>query len=511
MAAGRETTRQKMINIMYLVLIAMLALNVSDSVLNAFKNLNDSLGTSKKNVQTGVDQLFAAFEATKLKESPERAKPLMDKANLAKQYADELTKYVDDLRAELIKEGNGIDPETGDVDKRANLDIAPRMMINRGKGKELKDKINATREKLISLLDEKDRANLTFTLEAKDPANAPLGQPKTWEAANFGDGTPLTAALTVLTKIGADTKNAESDVVKKIFGKMDQAVVNLDKFSAVAVAPSSYILAGQPYTAQVFLTASDSKSNPDISVGGSKLPTTDGIGKYTVTTSGEGVRTWVGSITVQQTDGTVKTYTTAPQTYQVAKPSAVVSPDKMNVLYIGVPNPVSVSAPGIAKEKLKVSISGGQISGSAGHYTVMVSNVGNATITVSGDLGSGKSQVLGATIFRVKRIPPPKAVFGGKSGGTTSSANIRAQDRIFAKLDNFDFDAKFSITRFTLIVLKPRQDAIIKTGSGNVLTGDMHAALNNVTPGSTVLFKDIIAVGPDGIQQEIDPIVLSAN
>lgn len=511
MAGAKETTRQKMINIMYLVLIAMLALNVSDSVLNAFKNLNDSLGTSKKNVQTGVDQLFATFEATKLKESPERAKPLMDKAQLAKQYSDDLNKYVDDLKAELVKEGEGIDQETGDVTKRADLDIAPRYMINQGHGKELKDKINQTRENLIALLDEKDRANLTFTLEAKDPANVALGQPKTWDAANFGDGTPLTAALTVLTKIQADTKNAESDVVKRIFGKMDEAVVNLDKFSAVAVAPSSYVLAGQPYTAEVFLTASDSKSNPDISVNGSKLPTVDGKGKYTVGTSGEGIRTWVGSITVRQTDGTLKTYTTGPQTYQVAKPSAVVSPDKMNVLYIGVDNPVSISAPGIAKEKLKVSMEGGQISGSAGHYIARVSSIGNATVTVSGDLGSGKSQVLGSTSFRVKRIPPPKAVFGGKSGGSTSTANIKAQDRIFAKLDNFDFDAKFNITRFTLIVLKPRQDAIIKAATGNALTADMHAALNNVTPGSTVYFKDIIAVGPDGVQQEVDPIVLSAN
>jgi len=292
---------------------------------------------------------------------------------------------------------------------------------------------------------------------------------------------------------------------------MDEAVVTLDKFSAVAVAPSSYILAGQPYTAEVFLTASDSKSNPDISVGGSKLPTTEGIGKYTVGTSGEGVRTWTGSITVKQTDGTVKTYTTTPQTYQVAKPSAVVSPDKMNVLYIGVPNPVSISAPGIAKEKLKVGITGGEITGTDGHYIVTVSTIGKATITVSGDLGAGKVQVLGSTDFRTKRIPPPKAVFAGKSGGTTSAANIKAQDAIFAKLDNFDFDAKFKITHFTLYILKPRQDAIIKTGTGNVLTSDMHTALNSLTPGSTIFFRDITAVGPDGLQQEIDPIILSAN
>lgn len=510
MAGGKETTRQKMINIMYLVLIAMLALNVSDSVLNAFKNLNDSLGASRNNVAASVDQMFSSFEATKLKESPERAKPILDKAKLAREYADELNKYVEQLKADFTEKGDGIDPETGDVTKRSDLDIAPNVMINNGKGKELKDKINATREKLINLLDEKDR-NVSFTLGADDPKEPKLGQPKTWEGANFGDGTPLTAALTVLTKIQSDTKNAESETVKKIFGKMDQAVVTLDKFVAVAVAPSSYIIAGQPYTAEVFLTAYDSKSNPDITVGGSRIPTAEGRGKYTVNTSGEGVRTWTGTISYKNTDGKIETRSTAPQTYQVAKPSAVVSPDKMNVLYIGVPNPVSISAPGIGKEKLKVSMTGGSISGSAGHYTATVSNIGTATITVSGDLGNGKTSILGASDFRVKRIPPPKAVFAGKSSGSTSAANIKAQDRLFAILSGFDFDAKFNITRFTMLVLKPRQDAIQKTGTSGVLSADIHSALNTVTPGTTVVFSNIIAVGPDGVQQEIDGIALTAN
>src|SRR6185437_10088090 len=124
------------------------------------------------------------------------------------------------------------------------------------------------------------------------------------------------------------------------------------------------------------------------------------------------------------------------------------SPDKMNVLYIGVPNPVSISAPGIAKENLRVSISPGSISGKDGHYTATVSSIGTATVTVSGELTKGKTSVLGSTLFRVKRIPDPKPQFAGKSGGNTSAANIRAQDRIFAKLDNFDFDAKFNVTRF---------------------------------------------------------------
>ena len=114
-------------------------------------------------------------------------------------------------------------------------------------------------------------------------------------------------------------------------------------------------------------------------------------------------------------------------------------------------------------------------------------------------------------MFRVKRIPDPKPQFAGKSGGNTSAANIRAQDRLFAKLDNFDFDAKFNVTRFTMLVAKPRQDVIILSATGNELTGSMKALINTVSPGTTVVFKDIIAVGPDGTQRGLDPIVLSAN
>jgi hypothetical protein len=152
-------------------------------------------------------------------------------------------------------------------------------------------------------------------------------------------------------------------------------------------------------------------------------------------------------------------------------------------------------------------MSSGSLSGSGGHYTAIVNSIGKTTLTVTGE----KGMVLGSTEFRIKRIPDPKPQFAGKSGGNTSSANIKAQDRLFAQLDNFDFDAKFNVTHFTMLVVKPRQDAIILSGSGGELTSAMHSALNTVTPGTTVIFKDIIAVGPDHSPRSLDPIVLSAN
>ncbi|GAB3913286.1 type IX secretion system motor protein PorM/GldM [Mucilaginibacter boryungensis] len=506
MAGGKETPRQRMIGILYLVLLGLIALNVPDSLLDSFRNITNSLNQSTNNVSTSLESTYAAFKATKLKEQPEKARMLLTRAEAASKTAAELNTYIEKLKAELTAAGGGFNPEIGDVDARDNLDISPRIMITNKKADVLRDKILETRSKLIKLLDPKDQKVANFSLNITEPVQRKGTPTKTWQEAYFGDGIPLGATLTTLAKIQADNKNAENEVVKKILGKIDQAQITLNEFVPVVAAPSSYIIQGQPYTAKIYLTAYDSHSNPTITVGGASVPTSGGVGTFTTIASGEGVHTITGNLSVKQVDGPNKNYPFTT-TYTVSRPSAVVSPDKMNVFYIGVPNPVSVSAPGVPKESIRVNIEGGEISGSAGHYIVKVRSIGTSKVTVTGD----KGMVLGTAMFRTKRIPPPKAVFAGKTSGSTSAANLKAQDRIFARLDGFDFDAKFNVTHFTLVVAKPRQDVIIKTASGNVLSGEMHSALNTITPGSTVVFRDITAVGPDGVQQEIDPIVFSVN
>jgi len=510
MAGGKETTRQRMINIMYLVLLAMLALNVSDTILDAFKNINDSLDTSKNNVNTSINQLFSAFENSKLKEEPARAQPIYDKAKQAQKAADDLNNYIESIKKEFTQAGDGIDPETDDLVNRSNQDIAQNIMINQKKADELKKRINATREKLISLLDPADRANVSFSLEAKDPARKRKGN---WQETYFGEGTPLTAAMTILTKLQTDTKNAEAEVVKKLFGNMDKAQVNLDQFAAVAVAPTSYVIQGQPYTAEVFLTASDSRSTPDITVNGSKLSVKDGKGTYSGGTSSVGQFTWVGTVRVRQTDGQVKEYKTQPQTYQVAKPSASVSSTKLNVIYAGIPNPFTVSAAGFPLESVRASISGGSMSGGNGNFSVNVpgSLVGQeVSINVSAN-NAGKTVSLGSQKFRVKGIPTPVAKVGGRSGGDVASVQLKSETEIEADLDDFPFDVKFKIQRYKLTIIKPRSDAVTIPGSGGSFAGAVKGAINSITPGTRVFFEDIVSIGPDGRQKILPSLAFSVK
>ncbi|MBZ0100211.1 MAG: hypothetical protein K8F30_14110, partial [Taibaiella sp.] len=250
---------------------------------------------------------------------------------------------------------------------------------------------------------------------------------------------------------------------------------------------------------------------PEITVNETPVTVQNGKGIYTANTTAEGTYTWTGVIKVMQTDGTVKEYRTPEQTYQVARPSAVVSPDKMNVFYIGVPNPVSVSAPGIPKDKLRVSIGSGSMSGSNGKYTVTVSQPGTTRVTVSAETAPGKVQTLSSTEFRIKRIPDPRVKFAGRSGGRMSTVALKQQNRIFTVLEGFDFDAKFNINRFTLIILKPRGDAVVLETSGNALSGAMQSAMNGIVPGTRVVFDNIMATGPDGMRRQLDAISLTAE
>lgn len=512
MAGGRETTRQKMINIMYLVLLAMLALNVSDTILNAFKNLNDTLDASKTDVSNGLDRTFSSFQNNELKNKPERAQPLWDKAQKAKAYSEELNKQIQLLKDEFMTAGDGIDEETGDFVLRENMDIAQNIMINKKEGEKLKAKINDTRAKLIALLDAKDQANVSFSLAAKDPTKAISGKMK-WEEINFGEGTPLTAANTVLTQIQSDLKSAEKEIVEKLLGSVNQTQMTLDVYKAVAVPSSNYVIQGQPYKADVFLTASDSKSNPDISVGGSSLSVKDGIGTYTGSTSSVGQFTWKGTIRVKQADGTYMTRETQPITYQVAKPSATVSSTNLNVIYAGIPNPFSISAPGFSLESIKANISAGSLSGSAGKYMVNVpgSMIGNqVTINVSGTT-DGKTLSLGSNVFRVKPVPNPIAKFAGKMGGAISGNRLALESQVLAVMENFEFDIKVKVIKFTVTVVKPRQDAQPYFCNGDTFSSQAKAALSNLPFKSTVYIDNIIVQMPDGRTPTVNSMVFTVQ
>lgn len=510
MAGGKETPRQKMIGMMYLVLTALLALNVSDQVLDAFKLVRTGLEATTVNFSGKNEFTYGAFEAA-LKNNPNKTKPFYDKAMQAQKISKDLYTYIDNLKATLIERGGGISEDNDDIANRKDLDISAEIMITKGEGPKLKAKVLDARKQFLSLVDPKDQKDINFALDAQDPKPGKDGLARSWESLQF-ENVPLTAAVTLMSKLQNDVKNAEADVINYLYKSIDAQDFKFDQLNAVVVAPTSYVLQGQPYEADVFLTASSSTQSPDIYVGGTKLRMEDGKGKYTVSTSREGMFTWGGVIKVKAPDGTIKEYKTEEQTYQVAKPTAVVSADKMNVLYIGVDNPLSVSAPGIPKEKLRASITGGgSLSGSNGKYIARVTAPGKATITVSGEIQKGQYKPLGSMEYRVKRVPDPVAKVAGMASGSLAASVLKAQRGVFAVLDNFDFDLKFTVTKFTLTVIRARQDPVQLKADGPALSQEMINALGGVSSKDKVFFDDIYAKGPDGTNRRLNGVVISVQ
>jgi gliding motility-associated protein GldM len=508
MAGGKETPRQKMIGIMYLVLMAMLALNVSNTVLDAFKTVRDGLEKSNDNMNDRLKFIMTLFK-NYYDNAPKKAEVNYNKAQEAKKIGDGIVAEIEKLKQELITETNGLD-ENGDLKKRDDLGISYKELVEEKKGDVLQEKINVAAKKMAALIGLTPKA---IGLELSWPEVNPSTKTKqSWANYNFGEGKPLTSTITLLSKFQNDAKNAEAYVINKLYQETTGGGV-VDSYRAVAVAKSSYILAGQTYEADVFLTAGSSSIPITATVNGSTLPNDDGVGKYKSGGTKEGVYKWTGTVSFKDpTSGEIKSFTTDPIEYQVARPSAVVSPDKMNVFYMGVANPVSVSAPGIAKEKLKVSVSGGSITGANGNYVVRVTGGSEATVTVSAEIEKGKTQVLGATKFRVKKVPDPIATFANKVSGRVALSTIKSTNRLEAELKDFDFDLKFTVTKFTVVFSKYRQDPIIMQSSDGSFTSDIKRIMGSLAAGDILTFQNIEAYGEDKTTRKLENVVsVSAN
>lgn len=506
MAGGKETPRQKMIGIMYLVLMAMLALNVSNTVLDAFKTVRDGLEKSNDNMNDRLKFIMTLFQ-NYYNNAPKKAEVNFNKAKEAKKIGDELVAEIEKLKKELITMTDGLD-ELGDLKKRDDLGISHKELVENKKADVLQKKIEDAAIKLAKLVDQTPKA---IGLELSWPKINPSTKGKqSWADYNFGEGKPLTSTITLLSKFQNDVKNSEAYVINKLYQETTGGGV-VDSYKAVAVAKSSYILAGQTYEAAVFLTASSSSIPISATVNGSSLPSENGVATYKSGGTKEGIYKWTGTVSFKDpTSGEIKSFTTDPIEYQVARPSAVVSPDKMNVFYMGVNNPVSVSAPGIAKEKLKVSVSGGTISGANGNYNIKVSGGTEATVTISAEIEAGKSQVLGATKFRIKKVPNPIATFAGKASGQISSASARGTNLLEAELKDFDFDLKFRVIKFNLFITRPRQDPLFYQSNDGNFSGSIKQNIAGLNPGDVINFQSIVVAGEDGTTRTLEsPVSIS--
>ncbi len=541
MAIPKEP-RQLMINLMYLVLTALLALNVSAEVMNAFFTLDNGNKESIATVESQLDQTERGLKDLLSDESKQKYRPIEPAVERIRSVVKDFNSYVNDLRDEIIDEAGNNDGQIDDEDytmsygKRVpkgkkNKDVTTRMLVDEGRGEELKKKIMETREAMVKtytdLLEEHGK---TFGLQ--DPEiknridnignNLPFGvddkswkeskDKKSWADFKFRQ-MPVAAVLPLMSQMQSDAKSSEAALINNMAELAGGRVVEFDAFFPVVQAEKAYVIRGEPFKAEISVGTYSTQVNPDdigIYVNDSKLPVNEqGRAEYTTSTSSLGTKTLNLRVEVRNPLTGEVTEGDGSYSYEVGERSVTVSAEKMNVFYIGVDNPVAVSAAGVSSNDLRVSISGGGGSirkeGSA-NYMVTVSQQGECRVNVTG------GGIRDSKLFRVKRIPDPVARLGNVDSGPIGNGTFKAQRGLVAWLDNFDFDAKCQIQGFELVYVAKRQDPVPAINSGGIFAGDAQRLIAKAKPGDYYYFDNVKARCPgDKAGRKINSLVFRIN
>ncbi|MFZ7115775.1 MAG: gliding motility protein GldM [Bacteroidota bacterium] len=542
MAGGKLSPRQKMINMMYLVLTALLALNVTKEVINAFVTINESVELSKDNIDKKNQTTYEYF-SKQMEIDAAKYTAVNNQAQNIRKGATDLNKFIDDLKVKLIRTADKVDegaptPKLPDMENKEDYDTPTHIMIGdddaqgkKGEAVVLRNKLEAFKKLIISNAPKGSEADyqkrMDNLLSTKDPVKKEDGK-GTWELVSFYHN-PVVATVALLTKFQSDVRNAESQVIDDLLGSVDRNIVKLDKLAAKVIANSTVVTIGSDYQADVFLSATSSTMVPEVfigatwdsvkhdKVGGSPtaLPVEGGYAKYSDRPSSEGEKKWNGVIRVQKPDGSYEGYNFSAS-YVAQKPSSVVAAEKMNVLYIGVDNPMAISVPGVSNNQVFPSIAGAggslkpNSAAGGGHYIATVTTVGEAKINVTAEIG-GKKMPMGEFKYRVKRVPDPVATISNSKGGPINKSMLAA-GTLIPQLENFDFELFFKITGFKMSIFAKGKDLIEYESTGNQLTQPMRDAIAKLRAGDKVFIEYIkakMATGADQSTRNLSPMAFT--
>ncbi len=535
MGHGQETPRQKMIGLMYLFLTAMLALNVSKEVLNSFILVGHSLEKTIENYEAKNDKVYSEFAEANM-QNPTKVGPWLKLAESVRVEATALFKSLEEHKIGLAKYAEGEDSEAvvdgkfliNKLEQKDNIDKGGEYFGELGKkhGVEIEKQIDAYRELLLTIVpenEEQKRHNIETALETNEHIDHEKVK-HSWVSSTF-EHIPLIADFVMLSKIQTDVKNMETDVINYLFSQISASDFKVNAMAATVIPNSNYIMKGNEYRAEVFLAAYDSTKAPIIKVGTYKeeggkyemvgdyktLDVKSGKGIFSDNSSAIGEKKWGGLIEVTSPDGGTINYPFDVQ-YQVAEPSLVISPTKMNVFYYGINNPVDISVPGIAGDKIRPSMSGGGATirkARKGYIVKPTKTSGNVNIRVYAEI-DGESKSMGSMKFRIKTIPEPKAKVLGRSSGKITKAMLSNAPVLIAELEDFVFDLKFRVTKFTVTTTQGGYTKELNA-KGNKFTKAQKDVFKGMKSNSKVIIENIEAVGPDGRTKVLSPIIFKVK
>ena len=516
---GCMSPRQKMINLMYIVLTAMLALNVSSDVLNGFSQVEDGLKRSNRTVAERNAQLFEKLKAFNEK-NPEKGGVWLEKAQEVRRQTLSLYNFIDSLKLQIVRAADGDDANVDNIKNLDDLESAAVVMLapGSGKGPELKKRIDAYSDFSCShITDTAQISNIRRVLSTKVKKAAGNIDAKSWEE-NLFENMPVVAAVTLLSKMQNDLLYVEGEVLNTLLTNVDIGDIRVNQVEAFVIPDSRIVMRGSKYSASIVLAAVDTTQRPNVFVNGTKLGNDRGL--YQAGTGKACVFDYKGYIEVPHGDGTVSRHD-FKSSYTVIEPMATISATMMNVLYAGINNPISIAVPGIPNNAITATMTNGTLTRSGDNWVARPAKVGaEAVVTVTATI-DGSSQKVASTTFRVRKLPDPMPYIAYndakgnperyKGGRPFSKTLLLQAEGISAAIDDDMLNVAYKVLSFETVFFDSMGNAIPEVSQGDKFSERQRSSFRRLSRGKRFYISRVRAVGPDGIERTLAPMEVIVN
>lgn len=527
MSAEKLSPRQQMISLMYLVLLAMLAMNASKDLLNAFVLLEKGIGVTNNSFDQKNQNLYAEIQQAALTKAPSNM--LVEKQSKEiKQLADELYLAIDKHKEWLITESGGLD-ENGIPLGKDNQDLGAEYFLTKKEGVKLKEAIVAYKEKLKSFIDA-DYPEITTQIEEllKTPQfTDPSGVVMEWENG-ISEHLPLAAVTANLTNIQSYIRNAETEVVSYLYNKVKDDQFKFNQLEGMVFNQKSYLLQNDSLRSNIFLGAFNTEVNPVILVGKydtalyrqkgeikflsevDTIVSKNGLGELKLLAKEVGTHQISGLIKIPHPNPKKKGeyfYYPFDQEYTVGKPNAAISLTKMNTIYKGVPNPIAIAVPGISADKIKVQFTKGTLTLKPdGSYEANATSLGMGKIIVQADMGNGNFQKMQELDVIIRRFPKPLLFLPGIGEDETKISKAKLKVALdmgpSAKYgDDFIFSARCRVTKYDIVFVIDGSSITYKKGESKTKLDQLVGRLRT---GDKVYIEEATGKGPDNIPNPLN-------
>ncbi len=499
--------RQKMINLMYVVLMAMLALNISTEVLDGFSVVEESLNRTTANSSKENMAIMADLDE-QMKSNPAKVREWFEKAKGVKDMSDSLFNMAQELKLAIVRQADGPEGSLTNIVNKEDLEAASFVMLapGTGKGKALYKAVNSYRDRILKMVtDPHQQEIIASNLSTEVPKNGKT-MGKNWQEYLFED-MPVAAAVTLLSKLQSDIRYAEGEVLHSLVANVGVKDIRVNKLDAFVVPDKTTLYPGERLTANIIMAAVDTTQQPEIYINGSRISANKGT--YSFTAGGVGEHTFGGYILMRNADGDV-IRRDFKQKYNVISPpsGATVAADLMNVLYAGFQNPISVTCSGIPQSAVSLSMSGGSLTSQGdGHYIAVPSAVGqDVTFTVTGT-DRGQSRTMGVSTFHVRKLPDPTAYIAigtdRYKGGRLQKASLMGVNTLRAAIDDGLLDIEFRVLSFETVFYDNMGNAVPMASNGASFTDRQKDAFRKLSRNKRFYITNVTASGPDGITRKL--------